>query len=139
LWYTNLAVAVLFSYLTSSNFKDIDPSILDTSPELIDVKTKPTLSPKSLSRDVIRCLGIVTPKQGRADAATPKSHYSALCWKSISDNHNEQHKPAEVTISCACDSCHCKFLKTIKLFPLAVYHAYRHNIASALIRFEPVF
>jgi len=34
-----------------------------------------TLSPKSVSRDVIKRLGIVTPKKGRADAATPSTHY----------------------------------------------------------------
>jgi len=35
----------------------------------------PTLSPKSVSRDVIKRLGIVTPKKGRADAATSTTHY----------------------------------------------------------------
>jgi len=57
-------------------------SILDTSTEIIDetpTKTKPTLSlsPKPVSRDVIKSLGIVTPKQGRADTTTPTSHYNA--------------------------------------------------------------
>jgi len=59
----------------------MDASILEVSAKLISetpVKTKPTpLSPNSVSRDIIRCLGIVTPKQGREDAANPISHYNA--------------------------------------------------------------
>jgi len=58
----------------------MDASILDMSVELvgeIPVKTKTTLSPKLVSQDFIRHLGIVTPKQGRADVATPISHYNA--------------------------------------------------------------
>jgi len=54
-------------------------SILDVSVGLVGetpVKTKPTpSSPKSVSQDFIRHLGKVTPKQGRANAATPISHY----------------------------------------------------------------
>jgi len=67
-----------FTNTMTSNIEDIDTSILDTSTELIDetpVMKKPILSPKSVSRDVIR---IVTPKQGRADVATPTTHYRAL-------------------------------------------------------------
>jgi len=53
--------------MTSSNIEDIDTSILDASMELIDetpMMKKPTLSPKSVSHDVIKLLGIVTPKEG---------------------------------------------------------------------------
>jgi len=53
--------------MTSSNIEDIDASTLDTSTELIDetpMMKKPTLSPKSVSRDVIKRLGIVTPEKG---------------------------------------------------------------------------
>ena len=53
---------------------DVDASILDVSTELIGetpVKSKPTpLSPRSVSQDVIKRLGIVTGKEGRDDAAT---------------------------------------------------------------------
>jgi len=60
-----LPIAVLFSYPTNSNIEDIDASILDTLTELIDetpMMKYLTLSPKSVSRDVIKCLGIVTPE-----------------------------------------------------------------------------
>ena len=47
---------------------DVDASILDVSTELIGetpVKSKPTpLSPRSVSQDVIKHLGIVTVKEG---------------------------------------------------------------------------
>jgi len=60
----------------------MDASILNALAELISentVKVKPTpLSPKSVSRDVIRHLRIVTPKQGRADATIPISKKSEL-------------------------------------------------------------
>jgi len=53
---------------------DVDASILDVSVELIGEspdKSKPTpLSPRLVSEDVIKRLGIVTVKEGRVDAAT---------------------------------------------------------------------
>jgi len=56
LWYANLPVVFLFSYPSSSNFEDMDASILDALAELISenaVKAKPTpLSPKSVSSDI---------------------------------------------------------------------------------------
>jgi len=56
---------------------DVDASILDVSAELIGktpVRSKPTpLSPRSVSQDVIKRLGIVTVKEGRVDAATLNS------------------------------------------------------------------
>jgi len=56
---------------------DFDASILDVSTELISetpVKSKPIpLSLRSVSQDVIKCLGIVTVKEGRVDAATLNS------------------------------------------------------------------
>jgi len=49
-------------------------SHLDVSRDLVaEIPTKQTLnSPRSLSQDVIKHLGIVTVKQDRADAATKK-------------------------------------------------------------------
>jgi len=71
----------LCSYLTSS-YMEIDASILAVSAELIDetpVKSKPTpLSPRSISQDVIKRLGIVIVKEGRVDAATSNSLKSGL-------------------------------------------------------------
>jgi len=56
---------------------EIDTSILDVSAKLIgetSVKSKPTpLSPRSTSQNVIKCLGIVTVKEGQVDAATSNS------------------------------------------------------------------
>ena len=58
-----------FSPLISqvASYMDVDTSILDVSAELISeapVKSKPTpLSPRSVSQDVIKCLGIVTIKK----------------------------------------------------------------------------
>jgi len=56
---------------------EIDASILDVSTELIDktpVKSKPpSLSPRSISQDVIKHLGTVTIKEGQVDATTSNS------------------------------------------------------------------
>jgi len=50
------------------------PLSYNASAELIGetpVKSKPTpLSPRSISQDVIKCMGIVTIKEGRVNAST---------------------------------------------------------------------
>jgi len=71
----------LSSYPTSSNFDDMDASsLLDLSTELIaETPIEPTTqrSPKSLFQDVIKRLGIVTEKQGQADAANSNNMYTS--------------------------------------------------------------
>jgi len=59
---------------------EIDASILDVSTELIGEtpEKKPTLSPRSTSQDVVKCLGIVTRKESRVNATTSNSLNSGL-------------------------------------------------------------